>query len=875
MQILPVISFISLLAVWALGLFELLNLRAAGLGIFQTVAEASVRMRVLGFFIVVVSLMYFISIMGFPGHPDEMAYHLSDAEMFLQQNSLTPPDYYNAYMPDSMTSFYAALGRFFPRFLAKSGHFMCWLSLVIGGFTWLSKPISRLIWVAGCLASPLILQEARFGLVDVASGLIFVAILICARQILLAETEAETTRCAYLWVALIQCVISLKAFGIYWAAATFPVVLRKIKDINIPRVLFAGAMASLIFLGPWFIRNWTLFGTPLFPFLNKGSIFSREFNCLSNFYLTQSSVNGHLLEGLSNYYVRLFAWPAANDSARTFTPVFLVLGLWCLAIAIRSLSKGLRKALIDPSFFLVFGCLIAGMLIFYTVSYDRFFIPLYFGMLYATLSALDGWLGNHKLSRSQIGFIASFSILAVSFSVLVDLPDSLPPALEFFKKGTSFEDFFLRATWPQIDEFSEIEKTIDGKKLFRVQGYQHYFYHNYMAHLPNAFYDPNATPGALAQVLRDLKIEYVQFDPLYDSQPLDWGVSGCTVGFTKFQELRTSSFLRMIKQWPSGRILYQLTAFREPEAPSNTKPAAQDELVRWYQNFWNKFNTKAWNDLRESYASNAVSQQLGYGQSSSTGPDGIVKSFQDFAKTVPDAGCKPLMILAGANHVTGICLLKGTNTGPIAGPDGKELAPTNRKLGLYLGHSIEIDPGGRVVKEIGILDGTTLETQLGFLQMAVRPLEQGEVLSPLIVMAKNGEMDRKNVETERGQLAAWNKHDMAGMDMYEADDFVLHDLTAPNDQNKTQALELNKAYWKGFSGAKIDITSIWGAGDYVSVVGAFAGTNDGDFVPMKMKKTGKKVVVPLLNIFRIDGGKVKEEWVFFDSASLRSQLATK
>src|SRR5437899_21327 len=62
---------------------------------------------------------------------------------------------------------------------------------------------------------------------------------------------------------------------------------------------------------------------------------------------------------------------------------------------------------------------------------------------------------------------------------------------------------------------------------------------------------------------------------------------------------------------------------REPEAPANTKPNTPEGLVSWYQSYWNNFNKKAWNDFKESYASNAASQQSGYGQLPVTGPDSI------------------------------------------------------------------------------------------------------------------------------------------------------------------------------------------------------------------------------------------------------------
>ena len=55
--------------------------------------------------------------------------------------------------------------------------------------------------------------------------------------------------------------------------------------------------------------------------------------------------------------------------------------------------------------------------------------------------------------------------------------------------------------------------------------------------------------------------------------------------------------------------------------------------------------------------------------------------------------------------------------------------------------------------------------------------------------------------------------------------------------------------------------------------GIFNGTNDGDFPEMKIKKTGNKVTVPMIEIDKLEGGKIKEGWFFVDGSTLGSQLA--
>jgi predicted ester cyclase len=314
------------------------------------------------------------------------------------------------------------------------------------------------------------------------------------------------------------------------------------------------------------------------------------------------------------------------------------------------------------------------------------------------------------------------------------------------------------------------------------------------------------------------------------------------------------------------------TPAKDQAAPA-PKPITAGERVKWYQDCWNDFNDKKWDEFKKCYADNATSQQLGYGKGSVTGPDAIVGSSEEFSKSFPDGRGEGQLILVNGGRIAGVYILKGTNTGPLTGPDGKEIPATNKKFGLLFGHAIDADPTAlKVVKEIGVMDGGTFASQIGLVKMPARPvMETGEAMAK-IVIARKDETEMKNLDADKAQIEAWNKHDAAAVDMYATDDFVLHDMTQPKDQNKAQSSTMNKDFWKAFSDAKLNTTSMWAAGDYVVVIGTFDGTNDGDFAPMKLKKTGKKISTPYMEIDRFEGGKMKEAWLFFDGAMFASQL---
>ena len=339
----------------------------------------------------------------------------------------------------------------------------------------------------------------------------------------------------------------------------------------------------------------------------------------------------------------------------------------------------------------------------------------------------------------------------------------------------------------------------------------------------------------------------------------------------------------------STALLFSVIAFAsscsspQPAAPAADQKAAEtartitdEDRVKWYEDCWQDFNDHKWDDFKKCYADNATSRQMGYGKENISGAGAIVESSQDFSKAFADGHGEPQLILVNGSKIASLYLLNGTNSGPLTGPDGKEIPATSKKFGLLFGHYVETDPVGlRVVKEFAAMDGGTLASQLGLSKNPARPvMAKGEAM-PKIVIAKNDPMEMKNVENDKAQMEAFNKHDADAVDMYEADDLIFHDMTQPKDLNKKQSREGNVQFWKAFSDAKLSANSMWGAGDYVVTVGTFEGTNDGDFPAMQLKKTGKKVAIPFLEIDRFEGAKLKEGWLIFDTAMFGAQLGLK
>lgn len=308
------------------------------------------------------------------------------------------------------------------------------------------------------------------------------------------------------------------------------------------------------------------------------------------------------------------------------------------------------------------------------------------------------------------------------------------------------------------------------------------------------------------------------------------------------------------------------------DPPVAAKPITAEDRVHWYEECWSYFNDKKWAEFKNCYAENARSQQVGYGHDAA-GPDAIVASSMEFARSAPDVRGQSRLILVNGPHVASIFLLQGTNSGPMRGVDGKEIPATNKKFGLLFGHAIDVAPAAlKVVKEIGVQDSGTFLSQLGLSKMPARPVMEKGAEAGKLVVAKDDATESANVDVAKAQVEAWNKHDAAAVDALVADDAAFRDVTGPRDTNKKESSESNKNYWKAFPDARLSTSSIWGAGHYVVMIGTFEGTNDGASPAMNLEKTGKKVSLPFLAIARLEEGKFKKSWLFSDSGAFAAQL---
>ena len=114
-----------------------------------------------------------------------------------------------------------------------------------------------------------------------------------------------------------------------------------------------------------------------------------------------------------------------------------------------------------------------------------------------------------------------------------------------------------------------------------------------------------------------------------------------------------------------------------------------------------------------------------------------------------------------------------------------------------------------------------------------------------------------------------NKGNLAVADELLAADYVNHDFPAPVPGAEGFKL-VTTMFRSAFPDIVVTLEDAFAEGDKVVTRGVFAGTHTGDF--MGVPATGRKVSIKYLDIWRLENGKAKENWVQMDMLGLMQQL---
>ncbi len=113
------------------------------------------------------------------------------------------------------------------------------------------------------------------------------------------------------------------------------------------------------------------------------------------------------------------------------------------------------------------------------------------------------------------------------------------------------------------------------------------------------------------------------------------------------------------------------------------------------------------------------------------------------------------------------------------------------------------------------------------------------------------------------------KHDMTKLDTYMRDDYIQHNEDCP--QGKTGFIEFFDVIFKAVPDFKYKLKKMVADGDVVMAFSTTLGTHKGGEWLGK-KATGNKLEYNVVDIFRVQDGKIAEHWDVADTFTFFRQL---
>lgn len=157
-------------------------------------------------------------------------------------------------------------------------------------------------------------------------------------------------------------------------------------------------------------------------------------------------------------------------------------------------------------------------------------------------------------------------------------------------------------------------------------------------------------------------------------------------------------------------------------------------------------------------------------------------------------------------------------------------------------------------------------TVLAFFSVTTVAVVGCSTTTPDSVLEQNKQLVRQM------NLEVWNKANLDAVDEFYTPDFVLHFLPDGSEQRGTDSLrEHVRQHREAFPDWSEDIKRIVSEGDLVVIHYVSSGTNRGEF--LGNPPTRRRVQLNEMSIFRIDDGRIAEQWLLPDIFSMLQQLA--
>ncbi len=307
-------------------------------------------------------------------------------------------------------------------------------------------------------------------------------------------------------------------------------------------------------------------------------------------------------------------------------------------------------------------------------------------------------------------------------------------------------------------------------------------------------------------------------------------------------------------------------------AADMSKPKTGAELVELYKACTAQLTAGKFDD----FASNCVDESyVGHEMGHETKKSEVVGFFTSMRTAFPDLKLEPQFIFVNGRNVFGAILETGTQSGVMKMPGMPDVPATNKKIGLMMFHRLTFNDANKATEEWAFIDPGTMMSQLGLTPKEAGPhraaMEKGMDGAPVVVIGTDDAKEKANLELIKKSNDAFSAHKIADMMALATDDAVESDQASEKDTVGKKEIEKGaKMFMDSFSDGKLSNPTMFAAGDFVVTLATFEGTNDHDMGPMK--KTGKKVSVPVAEVSQIKDGKITHFWRFYSSFDFAMQL---
>jgi steroid delta-isomerase-like uncharacterized protein len=145
-------------------------------------------------------------------------------------------------------------------------------------------------------------------------------------------------------------------------------------------------------------------------------------------------------------------------------------------------------------------------------------------------------------------------------------------------------------------------------------------------------------------------------------------------------------------------------------------------------------------------------------------------------------------------------------------------------------------------------------------------------ISGCVTTSPDSRLERNKQLVRQMNAEVWNKANVDAIDGYYGPGFVLHFLPDGSEVRGIEGLrEHVLEHREAFPDWSEDIKRIVAEGNLVVIQYVSSGTNQGQW--LGHPPTGKRIQINEISIFRIEDGRIAEQWLLPDIGSMEQQLS--